>query len=492
MYELAVADYARARAAFQGMDHHLAVQAILEGSVPARVFVDDPIRPRAAFTWRKHRFYLSGAADNKEFNGALGRFLSELIDLQWQADGSDLVVLYYAPEAWELQLAEMLSARFPIRVERQYYEFQALQNDWRSLLPEGSSVQLVDRSLLEQEHLANLGDLMKEMASERQSTEDFFGKSFGLCVLQGDELVGWCLSEYNTAHRCEVGIEVLKPYRKRGLGTAMTGALVEHALSEGVSRIGWHCYSGNVASGATASKAGFEKVQDYAVYLVRLEDQDEVDRAKAVAAEIDAEIRSLPVQNTPKVRTVRRRYSRVVKGWQPDSVLALARTLVESYGYRWVAYELIREHRRTFQHLGGTELEELGKGIDSWWAVDSFARTLSGPAWLEGLVADELIHNWARSEDRWWRRAALVSTVALNVRSHGGQGDVPRTLAVCRLLVDDRDDMVVKALSWALRALVVHDAEAVCNFVEEYEERLAARVKREVRNKLTTGLKNPR
>lgn len=124
--------------------------------------------------------------------------------------------------------------------------------------------------------------------------------------------------------------------------------------------------------------------------------------------------------------------------------------------------------------------------------MDIFARTLSGPAWLQGQVPDALIARWARSEDRWWRRAALVSTVALNVRSHGGMGDVERTLAVCRMLVDDYDDMVVKALSWALRALVVHDAEAVSDFLEEHEEVLAARVKREVRNKIATGLKNPR
>jgi 3-methyladenine DNA glycosylase AlkD len=124
--------------------------------------------------------------------------------------------------------------------------------------------------------------------------------------------------------------------------------------------------------------------------------------------------------------------------------------------------------------------------------VDSFARTLSGPAWLHGQVSDALIHRWARSEDHWWRRAALVSTVALNVRSRGGTGDVPRTLAVCRLLVDDHDDMVVKALSWALRELVAHDPEAVRAFLGAHDEVLAARVKREVTNKLTTGLKNPR
>jgi 3-methyladenine DNA glycosylase AlkD len=84
-----------------------------------------------------------------------------------------------------------------------------------------------------------------------------------------------------------------------------------------------------------------------------------------------------------------------------------------------------------------------------------------------------------------------VSTVALNVRSRGGTGDVPRTLAVCRLLVDDDDDMVVKAMSWALRELVVHDPDAVRAFLRAHGDALAARVKREVTNKLRTGLKNP-
>ena len=78
------------------------------------------------------------------------------------------------------------------------------------------------------------------------------------------------------------------------------------------------------------------------------------------------------------------------------------------------------------------------------------------------------------------------------MRSHGGYGDTARTLAICRLLVEDYEDMVVKALSWALRALVPHDPAAVEAFLQGYDKVLAARVKREVRNKLRTGLKNPR
>ena len=59
------------------------------------------------------------------------------------------------------------------------------------------------------------------------------------------------------------------------------------------------------------------------------------------------------------------------------------------------------------------------------------------------------------------------------------------------MLVDDADDMVVKALSWALRELVIHDHRAVRNFLTKYDQVLASRIKREVTNKLETGLKNP-
>jgi 3-methyladenine DNA glycosylase AlkD len=59
------------------------------------------------------------------------------------------------------------------------------------------------------------------------------------------------------------------------------------------------------------------------------------------------------------------------------------------------------------------------------------------------------------------------------------------------VLVHDPEAMVVKALSWALRELVTHDAEAVRAFLAEYDAGLAALAKREVQNKLRTGVKHP-
>ena len=215
------------------------------------------------------------------------------------------------------------------------------------------------------------------------------------------------------------------------------------------------------------------------------------DTPQALAEAIDAGIRALPHPNTPNQRGLRRRYSQQLRAADAAYVLAVARALLHTYGRRWLAGELLQNHPAAFAQIGAAELAEFGQGMDSWDAVDSFARILAGPAWLRGQVSDDLINEWAAAPDRWLRRAALVSTVALNMRSQGGYGDAPRTLAVCRRLAADPDNMVVKALSWALRELVPHDAPAVTAFLAEYDHVLAARVKREVRHKLATGRKNP-
>jgi 3-methyladenine DNA glycosylase AlkD len=213
-----------------------------------------------------------------------------------------------------------------------------------------------------------------------------------------------------------------------------------------------------------------------------------------LAREIADALDALPERTTVPVRELRRGFSRRIAAWEPRHVVELAERLLDGGDdvRRLVAYELVSEHRPALRSLGAAELERLGRGMASWVAVDTFGCYVSGPAWREGQVADEVIHGWAASPDRWWRRAALVSTIGLNNCARGGRGDTPRTLALCALLAADRDDMVVKAVSWSLRELCKRDPAAVEAFVERHRATLAPRVLREVANKLRTGLKNPR
>jgi hypothetical protein len=214
----------------------------------------------------------------------------------------------------------------------------------------------------------------------------------------------------------------------------------------------------------------------------------------ALAQEIDERLSSLPHSTTEELRQVRREFSKRLKDAAPHVVIELGMLLLEvpQMEYRFVVYELIHNHPSALFHLNAWQLERLGRGIASWSAVDCYAVYLAGPVWRERRVPNSLIHGWARSADRWWRRAALVSTVPLNSKARGGSGDSYRTLQVCRLLERDRDPMVAKALSWALRELAKRDPRAVREFLSGRGDVLPAIVLREVSNKLRTGLKNPK
>lgn len=211
-------------------------------------------------------------------------------------------------------------------------------------------------------------------------------------------------------------------------------------------------------------------------------------------SEIVQRLQHLDPVNVSTIRNLRRECSKQLAHLPGVLVIQLAVNLLHTrkFGTRLVAYELVHHHREAARSLNSRTLKLLGDGIDSWDSVDTFACYLAGPAWREQQVPDSLIELWSRSKDRWWRRAAVVSTVALNNKARGGRGDVDRTLNICALTVADRDDMVVKALSWALRELAKRDSTAVQAFLRSNEGLLAPRVLREVNNKLRTGLKNPR
>ena len=154
-----------------------------------------------------------------------------------------------------------------------------------------------------------------------------------------------------------------------------------------------------------------------------------------------------------------------------------------------VAYEFLWENKKVLDALTANQILALGINLDNWASVDIYCTCITGYSWRKGKLQDQDIENWARSENRWLRRTALVSTVPLNLRARGGTGDAVKTLAICNLLVSDKDDMVVKALSWALRELSKSDREAVTGFMELHQGRLHPRVKREVETKLRTGKK---
>jgi 3-methyladenine DNA glycosylase AlkD len=87
--------------------------------------------------------------------------------------------------------------------------------------------------------------------------------------------------------------------------------------------------------------------------------------------------------------------------------------------------------------------------VSSWADHDALACYLLGPMMAREPRLVPAVFRWAKSPDRWHRRAAAVALIR-GVRN----GDfVNETARVCRQLLTDKDDMVQKGLGWLLREM---------------------------------------
>ena len=107
---------------------------------------------------------------------------------------------------------------------------------------------------------------------------------------------------------------------------------------------------------------------------------------RAIAARIIQERGAIPERKTAPMRLVRKAHSKVLRDEPMGLIFEITNAILDAREHRWIAYELIANHGEAYRLLDRRKLESLGQGIDSWWTADAFARTLSGPAWRDGLI----------------------------------------------------------------------------------------------------------
>lgn len=267
IYKLAPPEYMNVRPLFRAFDYHLAVEAIIAGDTPAQVYADDPLQPRVALLLPRnpHRLYLAGTAGNDAFNHEAASVVTGRYATRAKLTESAEFAVYPAPGDWEQEIDAIVPGAATTRIQRRFLRLEQLRIAWRTSIPADFTIRRVDSQLLA-EHPQRTEELIEEILSGSRSVDDFLRSKFGYCVQHGDALVGWCLSEYNRPGRCEVGIETVESYRRQGIATLTASAVVRHALARGTGDIGWHCWASNLASIGTASKVGFEQVEDYPVW----------------------------------------------------------------------------------------------------------------------------------------------------------------------------------------------------------------------------------
>ncbi|MGZ6339374.1 MAG: DNA alkylation repair protein [Candidatus Limnocylindrales bacterium] len=172
----------------------------------------------------------------------------------------------------------------------------------------------------------------------------------------------------------------------------------------------------------------------------------------------------------PLLSATLRAFRRATRRDSPDVLLWLADRLTrdESLEADWLAFSLLErtisaDPERTWQLL-----RRAARSAADWMTVDSLAHP-----WARGILLEP--YRWAELEQlvyspSRWERRLVGSTIATAPFADHGRGRQPevaaRGLAVLGELIGDAEPDVQKALSWALRSLVLVDAGAVAAFCQ--------------------------
>jgi 3-methyladenine DNA glycosylase AlkD len=140
---------------------------------------------------------------------------------------------------------------------------------------------------------------------------------------------------------------------------------------------------------------------------------------------------------------------------------------------------LVKRFPKDPERIYDLYLKHIADYVNNWDLVDSSAPGIVG----EFLVKQSdrsILRRLARSTNLWERRVSVLATQQL-IRS----GQFQDTLELCRLLLQDREDLMHKACGWMLREVGKRDSAPLLGFLDEHAGEMPRTMLRYALEKLT-------
>lgn len=182
----------------------------------------------------------------------------------------------------------------------------------------------------------------------------------------------------------------------------------------------------------------------------------------------------------PNLRKIAKRHQ--------NAELSIIQTLLESkYNEERLLALYILVHQ--YQKSGTIDKENLCKFylqnlkyVNNWNLVDSSAYYILGHyLWDKDR---SFLEELAKSDIIWERRVAIVSTWYF-IR----QGEIDTTFSLAKQLLDDKHDLIHKAVGWMLREAGKKDQQRLIKFLKEYKASMPKTMLRYAMEKLTAEQK---
>ncbi|NUM47892.1 MAG: GNAT family N-acetyltransferase [Anaerolineales bacterium] len=284
--QLSPSQFPLAQPLFHSLAQHQPMcTAVLAGVYPGKIFVDDPAHPQSALltthigdessgTWG----FLAGNPANDAFNRALNH---AIFARQVVPPDSSILMLTCDPEGWGGHLPIVFSPRPPVSVPRYHFVSRKLTYDWRATLPTGFTVEPLTADLLAHPNLAlpeDIRDTLQKWHIQRTNKPTNQPlPDFGFLTLDQTGEVpiisSWATVDFVANGMGDLGFFTQPAYRRKSLGTIAAAAAIEHGLNHGLSQVNWTCDAENEGSFHTAGKLGLEKMEDYKMVLLLMEEK---------------------------------------------------------------------------------------------------------------------------------------------------------------------------------------------------------------------------
>lgn len=266
IHELESGQFRRVVPLFEGRKEYVPVLAVLAGNFPGRVFVDDRTEPRTALVWALTRWaYIDGDPTNEAFNAALAGLITDEIFPASLQLGSPWFELYASDSpSWSIGIEQSLQTLGPERhLESTYLLDENLYHQRRTeqSRPPGMEIRFREIPIVP-ERTAGKSQILSRFPSKT---------AFGY-ELVGDRGVAAVCRSNGFAHESEFMIDVettSAAQRGRGYATLVATALIDHALSNGLTPL-WETTEDNIPSQRLAGKLGFSPVETYPVYAMKI------------------------------------------------------------------------------------------------------------------------------------------------------------------------------------------------------------------------------
>lgn len=257
VYLLPRSDVHRIAPLFDGIGSDVAfICSIIEGTRPARIFVDDPVKPQAVLVCAPNGHYMIGGNPQTP---ALRQFIADT-PRESGVFSRDAFAYFVANLAWETALREDTPALRPFLPTRTFRITPDMSFRHDDTADDGIQVFGTFRDMLTHidQGSLKLGDGIhySDLAASIELT-------FGFCALDSNTVASLAWAYALSREHVSLFIDTAEGYRRRGLATRACAAFIDYARSKQLT-VGWNALAENTASVRLAQKLGFEETQPQA------------------------------------------------------------------------------------------------------------------------------------------------------------------------------------------------------------------------------------